>query len=138
MSENSCLNRYLYPVICFAFAFFGTCVVATASGNKCLSLLSIIPFDKNFSFSLDYNEFLEMSEWRFDELDLNEDDLLSLEELPPGNIHESFEVKEEETTFDWDRFSIGLPAFFEFIDKSGDGKLTIPEYKSLCKDGWAF
>ncbi len=131
-------DKHLGYIVGFAFVFFGASFAATASEHKCLSLLTILPFDKNFSFSLDYEEFLQMSQWRFGDLDTDQDNQISREELPPGNIHMSLELGEEETMFDWERFSFGLPAFFNFIDSSGDGKLSISEYRSLCKNGWAF
>ena len=131
-------GRFISPAICLTVAVLGLCTGTKAAEHKCLSLLAIIPFDKNFSFSLDFEEFLEMSQWRFGELDKDKDSKLSREELPPGKIHEAFEVKEEETAFDWERFSIGLPGFFAFIDSSDDGRLSIPEYNTLCKEGWSF
>lgn len=116
----------------------GSAGIAAASESSCLSLRYILPFDRNLNFSLDYEEFFRMSQWRFGELDANQDAYLSLDEMPPGKIHESLAIEEGETSFDWDRFSIGLPAFFAFIDSSGDGRLTIPEYRALCRNGWAF
>jgi len=122
----------------FMMVFLGSSFVTVAADHKCLSLITIFPFDKNFSFSFDYAEFLELSEWRFNDLDTNQDAYLSLEEFPSGIVHVAFEISGEETILDWEKFSVGLPSFFNFIDSNGDEKLSIPEYQTLCKDGWAF
>ena len=110
----------------------------------CLSLRVIAQYDADNSLSIDRGEFQEIAALRFDTVDHDEDGIVSLSDLPTGRkyhptVRENANRRADGTEWmDKQLFLASLDGFFAYVDQNGNGRLSLSEYRSLCRSGFLF
>tara|TARA_Y100001968_G_C19078422_1_gene581799 strand:+ start:51 stop:482 length:432 start_codon:yes stop_codon:yes gene_type:complete len=133
-------HRIFYRLISvIAIWFF---VVSESISGSCISILNMLPYDKDRSMSFNKVEFLKFSEKRFHLYDADQDLKIFINELPKASrIHPIFKEYSQTTDkrgewLDFHTFLESLDMLFLEIDENSDGKVKITEYWKFCRQDW--